>query len=198
MQGARTHPDRKARLLFVNRVFPPVGGATGTMLDQLSRELARDGWDVTILASRSDGGSGSEKLPDGRRVEWVQGSVQAGTRFRQRAIAYIMLYPSLFWRLLQVPPPDLVILMTDPPLQVILGPLARLFRRARIVHWAQDIYPEVAEALSVIKTRGAIATLTRWLSTRALRRCHHIVAIGRCMRRRLLIDRKSTRQNSSH
>ena len=175
----------RGKLLFVNRVFPPVPGATGLMLDQLSSELVRDGWEVTILASRGEGGAGSEVLPDGRRIEWVHGLKQGGTRFRQRAIAYLRLYPALLWRLLTLPRPDVVIPMTDPPLLVVLGPLVLWLRGVPVVHWAQDIYPEVAVALKVVKPGGILAGFTRWASTYALRRCAHIVAIGRCMEQRL-------------
>ena len=156
------------------------------MLDQLSRELVRDGWDVTILASRGEGEAGSEVLPDGRKVEWVHGLKQGGTRFRQRALAYLRLYPALLWRLLTLPRPDLVIPMTDPPLLIVLGPLVLWLRRVPVVHWAQDIYPEVAEALKVIRPGRPLARVTRWLSSFALRRCQHIVVIGRCMQQRLL------------
>lgn len=178
-------PVSRGRLLFVNRVFPPVGGATGTMLDQLTRVLAEEGWEITILASRGDGGPRSEVLPDGRRIEWVHGLKQGGTRFRHRAIAYLRLYPALLWRLLTLPRPDVVIPMTDPPLLIVLGPLVLWLRGVPVVHWAQDIYPEVAVALKVVKPGSILAGLTRWLSTFSLRRCAHIVAIGRCMEQRL-------------
>jgi len=180
------NPPARGRLLFINRVFPPVGGATGIMLDQLTRVLVQDGWEITIVASRTGTGPAREVLADGRCVEWVHGGAQAGRRLRQRAWAYVCLYPLIFWRLLRVPRPDVVIPMTDPPLQVVLGPLLRLFRGVRVVHWAQDIYPEVAEALKVVKTRGLLANTIRFVSNRALRRCHHVVVIGRCMRDCLL------------
>lgn len=156
------------------------------MLDQLTRVLVQDGWDITILASRNGSGPDREVLLDGRRVEWIRGGTQSGQRFRQRAWAYLCLYPALFWRLLRVARPDVVIPMTDPPLQVVLGPLVRLFRGVRVIHWAQDVYPEVAEALQVIKSERALANGIRWVSTRALGWSHHVVVIGRCMRECLL------------
>ena len=54
--------------------------------------------------------------------------------------------------------------LTDPPLQLVFGPLLRRIKATRIVHWAQDLYPELAEQLGVIRPRGLLANLLRRLS----------------------------------
>src|SRR5258706_141574 len=69
---------------------------------------------------------------------------------------------------------------------LLLGPFIALCKRSRLVHWAQDIYPEVAEEVGVLPRRGLVAKICRMLSNFALKRNFKIVSIGRCMKQRLV------------
>jgi glycosyltransferase involved in cell wall biosynthesis len=71
----------------------------------------------------------------------------------------------------------------------VLGPLLARLTGARAVHWAQDLYPEVAEGVGVIAEDGLPARVLRRLSTAALRGHAHVVTVGRCMRERLVRER---------
>jgi glycosyltransferase involved in cell wall biosynthesis len=86
------------------------------------------------------------------------------------------------WKLGRV---DAVVSMTDPPLQVAAVTLASC-RAKKKIHWAQDVYPELAEELGVIPRGGFLARVLRFVSTWALRRQDEVVAVGRCMRERLI------------
>jgi colanic acid biosynthesis glycosyl transferase WcaI len=86
------------------------------------------------------------------------------------------------WKLGKV---DAVVSMTDPPLQVAAVTVGSC-RAQRRIHWAQDVYPELAEELGVIPRGGLVARVLRAMSTWALGRQDKIVAVGRCMRERLL------------
>jgi glycosyltransferase involved in cell wall biosynthesis len=55
-----------------------------------------------------------------------------------------------------------------------------------LIHWAQDLYPELAEELGVLARNGVIKKICRGLSTFALRRQEKVLAVGRCMRKKLL------------
>jgi glycosyltransferase involved in cell wall biosynthesis len=68
----------------------------------------------------------------------------------------------------------------------VLGPLLGRLTGARTVHWAQDLYPEVAEEAGVIETGGVLAGVMRRLSTGALQGHDAIVAVGRCMKERIV------------
>jgi glycosyltransferase involved in cell wall biosynthesis len=103
----------------------------------------------------------------------------------RRAIAYMTLYPALLWRAWRLPASDVVITMSDPPLLLVLGPLLKWMKGGRLIHWAQDLYPEVAEELGVLTKGGWLARFCRCLSTWALRQHDHVIAVGRCMKERL-------------
>ncbi len=176
-------------ILFVNRVYPPVEGATGEMLAVLAEHLVGQGFRVTVVTGPCPERPAEETVR-GVRVLRLAGEA---TRLRkdtsrggivQRMAAYGGLYPRLLRRARRAGPADVVVTKTDPPLQLVLGPL--LARRgARLVHWAQDLYPEVAEALGVLAPEGRAARALRALSTWALRRSDAVVAIGACMRTRI-------------
>jgi glycosyltransferase involved in cell wall biosynthesis len=89
------------------------------------------------------------------------------------------------WQVWKLGRADAVVSMTDPPLQVAAVTLASCRAKKRI-HWAQDVYPELAEELGVLRKGSAFAGILRAVSTWALRRQDEIVVVGRCMRDRLL------------
>lgn len=118
------------------------------------------------------------------RVVRVGGRALDRRSLFRRAWSYVGLYPRL-WKGLIRERSDVLLSLTDPPLQVLLS-VAPGVRASRRVHWAQDIYPEVAEELGVFRRGGVVARLVRALSTWALKRQDVIVAVGRCMKGRLV------------
>ena len=202
--------------VFTNRVYPPVGGATGELLKELAEGLVAGGDRVVVVTSRGPRDQETKRLKDeetaesARRVamqptdkrprdekttghEVINGVevVRVGTvPFTRashwgRALSYLGLYPQLMWQVWKLGQVDAVVSMTDPPLQGAAVTLASCRARKKI-HWAQDVYPELAEELGVIPRGGLIARVLRRISTWALRRQDKVVAVGRCMRERLL------------
>jgi len=172
-------------VVFVNRVYPPAGGATGAMLAEMAGALVEDGVDVTVLTGPAEDAPASETTTDGVRVERVGAARFTRDSLWRRAWAYISLYPAFLARALQLPSPDVIVTKTDPPMLKVLGPILGAATGARTVHWAQDLYPEIAEALDVIATNGVLAGTMRRLSTWALKRHDRIAAVGRCMKERI-------------
>lgn len=173
--------------VFINRVYPPVRGATGELLKELAEGLTDADTRVVVVTSR---GPSELELPQKETVNGVE-IVRVGappftrTSHWRRALSYLGLYPELMWQVWKLGRVDAVISMTDPPLQVAAVTLAACRARKRI-HWAQDVYPELAEELGVIPREGVLARFLRSISTWALRRQDKVVAVGRCMRERLV------------
>src|SRR5437762_3372836 len=116
-------PVRK-RILFLNRVFPPVPGATGQLLSELAPALAAQGFDVTVLTT----GPTIEQFNDAHvHIERILALPFSRASFWQRALGYVALYPAFFWRALRLPRFDVVVTMTDPPLLLLIGPLIAFF-----------------------------------------------------------------------
>ncbi len=170
-------------ILFINRVYPPDDGATGQLLAELAEALVKEGWQVSVLAAGNLQPSTFNLQPS---VVRVRGLPFTRASLVRRALSYASLYPALLWRALRLPRHDVIVTLTDPPLLLVLGPLLKLWKRARLVHWAQDVYPEVAEELGVVRKNGCAARLLRGLSNGSLRRHDQIIAVGRCMKDRLI------------
>jgi colanic acid biosynthesis glycosyl transferase WcaI len=178
--------NRSRSVLFINRVYPPVPGATGDLLAVLAEGLAARGWRVTVIASRPVGVNVRKETRNGVRLEWVGGLPFTRASHWRRALGYLSLYPAILWRALRLPRHDVAVFLTDPPLQFLLGGWVHLFKRSRLAHWAQDIYPELAEELNVLRRRGLVARLLRGLAARSLRKFDAVVVIGACMKERML------------
>ena len=173
-------------LLFLNRVYPPADGATGQLLSELAPALVRQGHQVTVVTSQPGARSVSSETVDGVRVERVNGLPFTRASHWRRALSYLSLYPALLWRALRLPRADVIITMTDPPLLLVLGAVLKTLKGSRHVHWAQDIYPELAEEMDVLPKDGMVARTLRWISTAGLRHADRVIAVGRCMKARLV------------
>lgn len=170
-------------VLFLNRVYPPDHGATGQLLAELAEALTQAGWQVSIVTA---GTPPRESRNSKLEIHRVRGLPFTRAALWKRALAYASLYPALLGRALRLPRHEVIVTLTDPPLLLLLGPLLKFWKRSRLVHWAQDIYPEVAEELGVVRKKGFAAGLLRWLSSWALRRHDAILVVGRCMKERLM------------
>ncbi len=174
-------------ILFINRVYPPDSGATGSVLEHVAHGLRGAGWEVTVLATAGADSYPGVSIQDGVRV------VRVALPFSKksllvRALGYALMIPALGWKALLLQRADVVVTMTDPPMLLVTGPFLKLMKGSLLIHWAQDLYPEVGEADGLFRRGGAIASLLRWISTAAMR-CHDkVVAVGRCMAGRL-VDR---------
>jgi colanic acid biosynthesis glycosyl transferase WcaI len=177
---------RRPRVCFFNRSYWPDAGATGQLLAELAEDLAgRHGFDVTVVAGFPLGGGSvsRDETRHGVRIVRAAGSRFDPRRFPARAANYLSYFLSAFvagWRL---PPQDVVVALTDPP---IIGLAALASQpRARFVFYCQDIFPEVAALLDDFRSPLADAILTR-VNRFLVRRADRVVALDETMKRRLI------------
>jgi glycosyltransferase involved in cell wall biosynthesis len=174
------------RILFVNRFFHPDHSATSQMLSDLSFHLAERGWRVEVVTSRQRYDDASARLPPREIVNGVDVRRVWSTRFGRgflpgRAVDYATFYISAFFALLRRAGRDTTIVaLTDPPLISVVAALAAMMRRATLINWTQDLFPEVAEALGMRALR-VLRRVRDW----SLRRAKFNVALGDLMAARL-------------
>jgi colanic acid biosynthesis glycosyl transferase WcaI len=171
-------------ILFINRVYPPDSGATGRVLEQAALTFVRAGWGVTVLSTAGDQPGPGAMVRDGVKV------IRAGGFFSKsslaaRAAGYALMIPSLLFKALTLPRADVVVTMTDPPMLAVIGPILKVLKGSKLVHWAQDLYPEVAEEAGVFKRGGLLAGVIRTLSSASLKSHDLVISVGRCMSERL-------------
>lgn len=163
-----SHP----RVIFVNRVYWPSTAATAQLLADLAGGLAARGWPVQVIAA----GTGPDQH-NGVTIHRTGGD-EAHTGLFSQARNYVRFRRGARRQLAAlIRTDDLVVLMTDPPMLGAACARLAAARGAHVLHWIQDIYPEIIPA-----HLGALAALPllplRWQRDRAWRAARCCVTLG--------------------
>jgi len=175
------------KLVFFNRYYWPDHSATSQLLTDLAVALAAAGHEVTVVAGNRD--ATGARLPAQARdrgvaIHRVRASALARFGLVGRALDDLAFYLAASWFVLwHVRRDDVVIAKTDPPLLAAALLPALCLKRAVLVNWLQDLYPEVAERLGVLPT--PFAAPLRGLRNASLRHARMNVVIGERMRERV-------------
>ncbi|MGH2570067.1 MAG: glycosyltransferase, partial [bacterium] len=145
------------KLLLINQHYPPDPGATGRLTAQLAEKLARGGHEVTVLTGRPtyEEAKGMpaprEEAREGVRVIRLPLLARRSGPIG-RALHYLSFAISLVVGGLRVPRPHAVLAYSSTPL--FGGVAALLFARLKrcpLVYGVNDVYPEMAIALGVLR-----------------------------------------------
>lgn len=165
------------RAIFLNRFYWPDEPATAQLLTDLAEALAARGQTVVVITSHP----GRADVPSTETRRGVQVIRIRGTRWASRhgvigkAVDFgTFLFGALVKLLFTIRRGDSVIALTDPPLLGIGAWLVSALRGARLFHWVQDIYPEIAIELSGQRW----LTVIRPLRNLAWRRADRCVTLG--------------------
>lgn len=178
------------KLVFFNRYYWPDRSATSQLLTDLATALAASGHEVLVVAGDRERDPAAARLPRHERqagveIRRLRATALARIGLFGRALDYLSFYTAALWFALRhVRRGNVVVAKTDPPLLgAVLAPALRL-KGAALVNWLQDLYPEVAEELGVLR-RSPFTALLRWLRNRSLRAARMNVVIGERMRERV-------------
>lgn len=140
----------RPRFIFLNRFYWPDEPATAQLLADLASALAAAGGEVTVIASQpARAGIPRWETKEGVSIRRVQSTRWARLGALGKAVDFLTFGAAALLRLsLVARPGDLVIVLSDPPLLGVGAWLVARLRRARIFHWVQDIYPELAIELA--------------------------------------------------
>ena len=187
------------RVLLLNLYYPPDTSATAKMAQTVVVALAEK-HDVTVLCGRPSYDP-TERRPwrlfqseqAGRvRIVRVGSSDYPRTEMKKRVFNY------LSYAFLAVPralflPCDVVLAMTDPPFEGIVGAFVALLKCKPYVYNIRDLYPDMAVGGSIVRP-GLLARVWEKLHRWALRRATRVVVLGEDMRQRILakgVDRST-------
>ncbi len=172
-------PPRPPAIIFLNRFYWPEEPATGQLLTDLATALAAAGQDVTVIASQPiQPGCAQQEIHAGVKVLRVRGTRWSRHGLAGKAVDFATFALGALWTLGRVARPrDRIVVLTDPPLLGVGAWLIARTRGARIFHWVQDIYPEVALAL----TGHRWLRLLRPIRNLAWRRADGCITLGQDM-----------------
>ena len=184
------------RIVFVNRFYRPDHSATAQMLTDLAQTLAKVGDDlrIEIVTSRLNYSTGKRSYCKKDEIDGVIVNRVWTTSFGRgsklgRGLDYLSFYMMCsLWLSLDIKRNDLVVAKTDPPLISVLAAIVCRLKRARLVNWVQDLFPEVAVVSGVPLLRGRLGRLLKGVRNWSLKCASVNVAIGERMRERLVSE----------
>jgi len=179
------------KILLLNMYYPPDTSATARMAGTVVDALAAH-HEVSVLCARPSYDP-TERRPWRLWQSELVGNVRitrAGSTdyprmtMKRRVINYLtyvaLAIPrALFMRC------DVVVAMTDPPFEGIVGAMVATLKRKRYVYNIRDLYPDMAVAGSIMPAGLATRfweSLHRW----ALRRATRVIVLGEDMRARIV------------
>ncbi len=148
------------RILFLNQYFPPDPAPTGVLFAEIAHECRARGHEADFVDAGQDYRASAQQNQKGGRMKRELAALR-------RMVSAGKSRPS----------PDVVISGTSPPCLAVFADRVARKHRARHLHWAMDVYPEIAVALGEIKAGSLVARLTAWLMGRTYRRCAAVVAL---------------------
>jgi len=185
-------PRQSSKLIFVNRYFFPDESPTSVLLGELIFSLVKRGFWIEVITGRQRYGGNGKPLGEQEAIQqvrvkrvWAFGWDNAF--FFGRLLDHVIFYFSgawhLFWCLRRG---DLVVVKTDPPLMSLVVLALVKLRRAAMINWIQDLYPEIL-SFAYPRLRGSVweRVLTR-LRNSALRGAVHNVVVDQKMADRLI------------
>jgi colanic acid biosynthesis glycosyl transferase WcaI len=181
------------RVVFVNRFFHPDHSATSQLLSDLAFHLAAADFVVEVVTSRQTYDDPTRELAASEVIRGVRVHRVRTTRFGRgrllpRAVDYATFYAAAAAKAATLVDAGTVLVTeTDPPLMSIPSAAVGALRRARLVHWTQDLFPEVAEALHVPGIRLVAPALRRARNV-SLAAARTNVALGDSMAERLAAE----------
>lgn len=170
---------QKPSVIFINRVYPPVRGATGRVLRDLARSFAREGWQVTVITT---GPRALKERDGGVRVIRLKGSEKP-----MGVIGYAWIWLKMLVMALRLPKTHLIVTMSDPPLLILAGQIIKRIKGARHINWCHDLYPDLLPALGVNLPQALLGCAQK-ASRRAMTKADKVIVIGRCMAQHLTYD----------
>lgn len=179
------------RILLLNLYYPPDTSATAKMAMTVVEALSAR-HEVTVLCGRPS------YDPSERRGWRLWQTERAGTariirvgstdfprfQMKRRVLNYLSYIALAIPRALFLPC-DVVLAMTDPPFEGIVGAMVAMIKDKPYVYNIRDMYPDMAIGGSIVEP-GLLARVWENLHRWALRRATRVIVLGEDMRARII------------
>lgn len=178
------------RILLLNHYYPPDTSATAKMAATVADALS-ERHNVTVLCGRPSYDA-SERRPwrpwqtetaGGARIIRVGSTDYSRFQMKRRVINYLTYVAfsiprALFLRC------DVVLAMTDPPFEGIVGAVVAVLKRKPYVYNIRDLYPDMATGGEIVEP-GLLSRIWEVLHRWALRHTTRVIVLGDDMRARI-------------
>ncbi len=181
---------RPLHILLLNEYFPPDTAATAQNASLIAEALA-ERHRVTVLAGRPSYDP-VERHPlylhrrqvnGNLTIEWVGSTAFARIRMAGRVANYLTYLALSAPRALSLDP-DVVVAMTDPPVEGIIGAAISRFLGRPFVYNVRDLYPDFPLAAGLLRP-GIWAHRWEEAHRKTLRQASRVIVLGEDMRERI-------------
>jgi colanic acid biosynthesis glycosyl transferase WcaI len=189
---AKSTYNLHVRVLLLNLYYPPDTSATAKMAASVVVGPLSAEHQVTVLCGRPSYDP-TERRPWRFWQKERSGNVtiiRAGstayprTQMTRRVLNYLSYIALSVPRALFLPC-DVVLAMTDPPFEGIVGAFVALLKRKPYVYNIRDLYPDMALGGSIVEP-GVLSRAWEKLHRWALRRATRVIVLGEDMRARII------------
>ena len=179
------------RILLLNLYYPPDTSATAKMTATVAEALSAR-HDVTVLCGRPSYDP-SQRRPwrlwqaerSGKTTIIRVGSTDYSRLQMKRRLLNYLSYVALAIPRALFQRCDVVLAMTDPPFEGIVGAIVALLKGKPYVYNIRDMYPDMAVGGSIVEP-GLLARVWESLHRWALRRAARVIVLGEDMRARII------------
>jgi colanic acid biosynthesis glycosyl transferase WcaI len=179
------------RVLLLNLYFPPDTSATAKMAQSVADALSST-HQVTVLcgrpsydpAERREWKLWQTERAGAIRIVRVGSTDYSRVQMQRRVLNYLSYVALAVPRALFIPC-DVILAMTDPPFQGIVGAFVALLKGKPYVYNIRDMYPDMAVGGSIVRP-GLLARVWERLHRWALRRADCVIVLGEDMRARII------------
>jgi hypothetical protein len=182
-------PRQPQRLWLVNLFFGPTGAPTGRLLESLALGLLKRGYQPQIITGTVDysARADSDSAPANLRARRIYCGRSQPKRLWGRLCSWLWFYLGTACFIFTRPLPDRVVMMTTPPLLPLLFVIRNLLarRKAELILWNQDTYPEILAAVGILSERQWSYRLLRAAQRFGISRIDKAIVLDQAMRQRV-------------
>ncbi len=181
------------KVLVLNQHYWPEIAPTGQLLQDICEDLANSGHSVSVICGRPSYRllPGMENAPasefhNGVKILRVPSYVPTKRSIPRRMLHYGTYFGASLLSTLTTERPDVVLIMSTPPLLLgVTGVLIRALRDVPFVYSVQDLYPDVAINLGVVR-KGRFTDAIDKISSTLYRAATGTVTLSQGMAQRLI------------
>jgi len=187
---SKTKFGRARRLLVLSHFYPPDPASVGQHMSDAAKEMARRGWDVTVVTSDRGFEDPTVKYPkreklDGVNVKRVPWSSFGKKSLLHRALSMAMFMMHCLIAVLLGRRADYILVSTSPPLCGFAAGLGRALRGIPFMYWVMDLNPDQLIVLGKTKDGSLTVKVSNALQRFVLKRAAHVVPLDRFMAERV-------------
>ena len=183
--------DQRLSLLILTQFFPPDFAATGQLIEELAKQLGRQGVKVEVFTGQPNYAFKREDAPRLENVGLVsvrrsrlsrlfhgriRGKALNGLLFAVRSILHLVRRSRSY---------DVVLVTTAPPFLPAIAYFANLLFKTQYICLIYDLYPDIAIELDVIRANHPIARFWQFINKLVWRRAEQIIVLSDSMKQRV-------------